>query len=103
MAKYVVFVLLSFLLIIISWRSLFHPGSHGFWRFLSWECILWLGISNYKYWFMNPISLNQIISVLSAIFLIMTAKIEEMENIRFFGEKYLDYRNKTSMFVPFLF
>jgi len=59
MAKYVVFVLLSFLLIIIS--------------------------------------------VLSTIFLIITAKIEEMENIRFFGEKYLDYRNKTSMFVPFLF
>jgi protein-S-isoprenylcysteine O-methyltransferase Ste14 len=44
-----------------------------------------------------------IISLLSTIFLIITAKIEEKENLRFFGEKYNDYKNRTRMFVPFLF
>jgi hypothetical protein len=62
MVKYIAFALLSVPVIIISWRTLFNPVSHGFYRFLSWECILWLAIDNFKYWFRNSLGLTQIIA-----------------------------------------
>jgi protein-S-isoprenylcysteine O-methyltransferase Ste14 len=43
-----------------------------------------------------------IISVLSSLFLFITVKIEEKENVAYFGEKYIDYMKKSKMFVPFL-
>lgn len=62
MERYVFFGILSILIIVISWRTLFNFKSHGFYRFISWECIAWLFASNYKYWFENAFSLNQIFS-----------------------------------------
>ncbi len=182
MVKYIAFALLSVLLTIISRQALFNTGSHGFYRFLSWECILWLAIDSVEYWLRNPLRLTQIIawifliyslilivsgvalmrktgkaekqqndkdpynfekttvlvdsdifryirhplygfllfltwriffkqpefyfliiSLMSSVFLIVTAIIEEKENISFFGDRYLDYQNRTKMFVPFLF
>ncbi len=35
--------------------------------------------------------------------LTMTARVEEKENIRFFGPVYEDYRTRTKMFIPFLY
>lgn len=62
MEKLLIFLLLSVPLIIISWRTLFNIKTHGFYRFFGWECILWLLINNYKFWFINPFGLKQIIS-----------------------------------------
>jgi protein-S-isoprenylcysteine O-methyltransferase Ste14 len=62
MANLLIFGLLSIPVIIISRRSLFNPKTHGFYRFLSWACILWLFASNYRFWFYDPFSTNQIIS-----------------------------------------
>ena len=62
MEKLILFGIISLLVIIVSWRVLFSFRSHGFYRFFSWECIIWLFISNYKYWFSNPLGINQIIS-----------------------------------------
>jgi len=56
------FGILSFPLILISWRTLFNLRSHGFYRFFSWECIIWLFASNYKFWFHDPFSITQIMS-----------------------------------------
>lgn len=39
----------------------------------------------------------------ASFFLTMTAKVEETENIRFFGDAYRDYMKQSKMFVPFLF
>jgi len=61
-ARILVFVILSIPVILLSWRSLFAFRSHGFYRFLSWECILWLLVSNFSYWFENPLSNRQIFS-----------------------------------------
>lgn len=61
-SKLINFVILSVLIVLISWRTLFDTKSHGFYRFFSWECMAWLFASNYKYWFANPFSINQIIS-----------------------------------------
>ena len=62
MEKLIVFGILSLPVIYISWRTLFSVKTHGFYRFFSWECILWLLISNYSYWFDDPFSIKQIFS-----------------------------------------
>ncbi len=62
MVQFLFFVILSIPVIILSWRTLFNFRSHGFYRFFSWECIIWLFLSNYKYWFLNPFSVKQIFS-----------------------------------------
>ncbi|MBN2274600.1 MAG: isoprenylcysteine carboxylmethyltransferase family protein [Bacteroidales bacterium] len=62
MFKVGAFIILSIPVIYISWRSLFNVRHHGFYRFLAWECILWLAVSNIRYWFDDPFSLTQIIS-----------------------------------------
>ena len=36
-------------------------------------------------------------------FLLATAKIEEVENIRYFGAAYRDYMQHSKMFIPFVF
>lgn len=43
------------------------------------------------------------LAVIATIFLIMTAKREETENLRFFGMAYHDYMQRTKMFIPLLF
>ena len=182
MERLILFGVLSVPVIIISWKTLFNIKSHGFYRFFSWECILWLTISNYKFWFDNPFCVKQIfswlillyslyliiagvrqmkktrkpqadrddktlykfekttelvdtgifkyirhplyssllfltwgiylkntsnelliVSLLSTIFLFLTAKFDENECIKYFGEKYKEYRKRSKMFIPFLF
>ena len=36
-------------------------------------------------------------------FLVVTAKVEEAENIKFFGTFYEEYRQRSRMFIPYLF
>lgn len=62
MEKLLIFGFGSVIVLIISWRSIFNFKSHGFFRFLSWECILWLIAYNYSYWFRDPFAIRQIIS-----------------------------------------
>jgi protein-S-isoprenylcysteine O-methyltransferase Ste14 len=64
----VLFIILSVPVIIVSWRALFNIHSHGFYRFLSWECILWLFVCNYRYWFVNAFGIKQLISWFLLVF-----------------------------------
>lgn len=71
----IIFGILSLPVIAISWRALFKTRSHGFYRFISWECIIWLFAHNYKYWFEDPFALNQIFSwflLIVSAFLVIT-------------------------------
>lgn len=43
-----------------------------------------------------------ILSIAATIFLGITAKKEEKENIEYFGEKYRDYMQDTKMFIPYV-
>ena len=184
MTKYdiIIFLVLSIPVIFFSKHVLLNLKAHGFYRFISWECIAWLTARNYKYWFDDIFSFHQIISWLilfcsmyliiagvvlikkigkakesrkddalynfekttelieiglykyirhplygsllfltwgiffknfsielliisfiSSIFLFLTAKVEEKENINFFGDKYNEYMKRTKMFIPYLF
>ncbi len=62
MIQWIIFGVISLLLIAISWKSLRNPRSHGFSRFFAWEAILGLIVLNAPIWFHDPFSWNQIIS-----------------------------------------
>ena len=62
MEKLIIFSLLSIPIILLSWRSIFSFENHGFYRFFSWECILWMTVSNVPFWFDDPFSPKQIIA-----------------------------------------
>ena len=75
MNRIVFFLILSIPLIVISWRVLFNVKGHGFYRFFSWECIVWLFATNFRYWFHNPFSIHQFFSwifLIIAIYLVTT-------------------------------
>lgn len=176
-----IFLLCSVIFIIFSWRALFKPRTHGFYRFFVFEFIAALVLLNHPYWFIRPFSFLQCISwfllatsilfvvlglrlltgaggaqqrnsfpanhsfentitlvehglykyirhpmyssllllawgaclkhvdgltlslsFLATAFLIVTAKVEEHENIRFFGPAYQQYRQRSKMFIPFV-
>jgi len=62
MNSFLLFILLSIPIVILSWKPLINPKSHGFYRFFGWEGIAWLFSSNYSYWFTNPFGISQLIS-----------------------------------------
>lgn len=43
------------------------------------------------------------LAVAATVFWVLTARIEEAENVRCFGTRYRDYMKRTRMFIPFLF
>jgi len=61
-AKIVVFIVLSLGLAYVSRASLRAPGSHGFFRFFAWECILALILLNIELWFRDALSPHQLVS-----------------------------------------
>ena len=75
--------------------GVYHYIRHPFYSsllFLGWGIFLknvsWIGI---------------ILAAITTILLIITARKEETENVRFFGEEYHEYMTRTKMFVPFVF
>ena len=60
--QWIIFVVASVVLIVVSWKSLRKPRSHGFYRFFAWECILALFLLNVGFWFRDPFSWHQIIA-----------------------------------------
>jgi protein-S-isoprenylcysteine O-methyltransferase Ste14 len=83
MIKLIVFVVLSLPVIIVSWRTLFNIKIHGFYRFFSWECILWLFVANYEFWFDDPFSINQIFSwifLFISVYLVVSGALQIKKN-----------------------
>jgi protein-S-isoprenylcysteine O-methyltransferase Ste14 len=62
MAKYLIFIAISVVIVVVSRKSLQHPKSHGFYRFFAWEFIAGLFALNIDHWFSNPFAWYQIIS-----------------------------------------
>ncbi len=72
------------------YRSIRHPMYSSL-LFLSWGAFL----KN-----ISPLSICLVLVVSG--FLIATAKVEERENIQFFGKEYEKYMQRTKMFIPWL-
>ena len=57
------FTMASAVFLTISWRPLHNPRCHGFYRFFVFEGVLILFLINAPYWFHDPISLRQALSL----------------------------------------
>jgi len=105
MERIIIFGLLSLPVLYLSWRTLFTVNSHGFFRFFSWECILWLFVSNFKYWFDDPFSIRQVISWLLlfiSVYLVATGALllkREGKPISNRADKELFQFEKTSELI----
>lgn len=53
--------------------------------------------------FKAPSWLGGLLAMVATGFLVATARVEEAENLRFFGEAYRVYMKQTRMFIPYLF
>ena len=172
----------TFMLVVLSRRSLLHIRSHGFYRFFGWETLLALFLINVDGWFRDPLAWYQLVSwallivslvfvlggvrllreigkhnadrtdpslygfektsrlvtiglyrfirhplyssllflgwgiffkspswqdaalaLLCTLFLFATARVEEQENIKTFGNEYVQYVQHSKMFIPFIF
>lgn len=75
-------------------------GIYRFIRHPFYSSLLFLG------WgiFLKRITLAGILcTVIMTILLTITARKEELENIKFFGENYEEYKKNTKMFIPYVF
>ena len=43
------------------------------------------------------------VAIFASVFLFLTARADEKECIKYFGENYRDYMKRTKRFIPFLF
>lgn len=78
MERFIIFGIMSLPIVYLSWQTLSTIKSHGFFRFFSWECILWLFLSNYKFWFVDAFGFKQIFSwifLFAAAYLIIAGMI----------------------------
>lgn len=60
-------------------------------------------IGSWGVFFKQPSWFCFYLAVITTLFWTVTAKIEEAENMRFFGAAYQSYIKKTRMFIPFFF
>ncbi len=75
-------------------------GAYRFIRHPLYSSLFFLG---WGIFFKDPAWLGGGLAVAATVFLVVTAKMEEGENRRFFGAAYDEYMRHTRMFVPFLF
>lgn len=75
-AKLAILVAGSSGLALLSRESLLSPKAHGFYRFFGWECILTLFVLNVRFWFVNPLSISQLVSwvfLVASAYLVISA------------------------------
>jgi len=77
------FCILSVPLAALSWRSLFSMKNHGFFRFIVWECILWISVCNHRYIFVLEFDFARIISSI----LMMTSLVLVLSAVYFMKKK----------------
>ncbi len=75
-------------------------GAYRFIRHPLYSSLLFLG---WGIFFKAPGWLGALLALLVTLFLVATARVEEAENLAFFGPEYQAYCARTRMFIPFIF
>lgn len=86
-----------------AFENTVHVVEEGLYRYVRhpmYSSLLFLGWGAF---FKHVTLLNIGLILLVSGFLTATAKVEERENIRFFGTAYVHYMHRTRMFIPWLF
>ena len=82
--KLIIFLLGSVGILIVSYRSFRKYLSHGIFRLVAWECILFLILLNIDYWFYHVFSWPQVVSWI-LLFISLYLVIESFYLIRKMG------------------
>jgi protein-S-isoprenylcysteine O-methyltransferase Ste14 len=80
--------------------TLITTGTYGYIRHPLYSSLLFLA---WGIFFKDPSWLGGLLALAATLSLVTTARVEESENLRFFGPAYREYMKQTKMFVPFLF
>jgi protein-S-isoprenylcysteine O-methyltransferase Ste14 len=75
-------------------------GIYGFIRHPLYLSLIMLALGVY---FKQPTWIGTLLAAVVILALTITARIEEHENLAYFGEAYRSYISKTKMFIPYLF
>jgi protein-S-isoprenylcysteine O-methyltransferase Ste14 len=75
-------------------------GVYKYIRHPMYASLLWLCWGVY---FKDPTLMGLAIAAAVTVFLYATARVEEGENIKRFGNEYAGYMTRSKMFIPFLF
>jgi protein-S-isoprenylcysteine O-methyltransferase Ste14 len=79
--------------------SLVTTGVYGYIRHPLYSSLLFLA---WGIFFKNPSWLGVLLAAAATLSLFVTARVEEAENVCFFGDPYRAYMEQTKMFIPFL-
>ena len=74
----------------------------GVYRYIRHPLYSSLLFLNWGIFFKDPSVWGVFLAVAATVFLILTARAEEKEDIRYFGEAYREYMARTKMFVPYV-
>lgn len=80
--------------------ALVTEGVYRYIRHPLYSSLFFLGWGVY---FKSPSRTGGALALIATIFLVLTARVEEDENVRYFGEAYQTYMTRTKMFIPFVF
>jgi protein-S-isoprenylcysteine O-methyltransferase Ste14 len=80
--------------------ALVTAGAYKYIRHPLYSSLLFLA---WGVFFKAPSWPGALLALAAALCLVATARVEEAENLRFFGPAYEGYRRRTKMFIPFLF
>jgi protein-S-isoprenylcysteine O-methyltransferase Ste14 len=86
----------------LSFENTLHIVDKGLYRYIRhpmYSSLLFLGWGAF---FKHITVLSIILTLLATGFLIAGAKVEERENLRFFGRLYKHYMQRTKMFIPWI-
>ncbi len=75
-------------------------GLYRYIRHPLYSSLLFLG---WGIFFKSPSWLDAGLALLCTFFLVVTARLEEIENISYFGDEYVEYMKRSKMFIPYLF
>jgi protein-S-isoprenylcysteine O-methyltransferase Ste14 len=78
---------------------LVRAGAYRFIRHPLYASLLFFALGVYL---KSPSTIASLLVALCSLFLFLTAKVEEQENITKFGEEYLSYMESTKMFIPYI-
>ena len=75
----------------------------GLYRYIRHPLYTSLMFLGWGMFFKSPSWQDAGLALLCSLFLIATARMEERENINFFGAEYVEYMRHSKMFIPFAF
>jgi protein-S-isoprenylcysteine O-methyltransferase Ste14 len=75
----------------------------GLYRYIRHPLYASLLFGTWGVFFKGPSWWSAGLAAVASAFVFMTAKREEAENVQFFGAEYKEYKQRSKMFVPFLF